>query len=112
MNYMPMVESVNRVGQVQIGDKYVALMFDNIKSLGSIEYTYLLGVFDTKTEQPVYFVASEVSSTAKAFGGGSHFLGVFDGEGHSNLGSSDDWADSESFFAKAIALVEARFASE
>jgi hypothetical protein len=92
--------------------RIVFLFGSGLSSLGSIEYTYLLGVFDTKTEQPVYFVASEISSTAKAFGGGSHFLGVFDGEGHSNLGSSDDWADSESFFAKATALVEARFASE
>jgi hypothetical protein len=109
VNYMPLVESMNRVAAAPLGDKHTALLFDTIKSAGAVQYTFLLGVFDNETQKPVYFVASEVNATAAVFAGGSHFLGVFDGTGHANLGSSDDWADPRKFFPEAIRLAAERF---
>jgi hypothetical protein len=106
---MPAVESMNRVGGAPLGEKHTALLFDNIKSAGSVQYAFLLAILDNDTQEPVYFVASEVNTTAAAFGGGSHYLGVFDGSGHANLGSSDDWGDPRKFFPEAIRLAAQRF---
>ena len=108
MQYMPAVESMNRVGGAPLGEKHTALLFDNIKSAGSVQYAFLLAVFDNEKQEPVYFVASEVNTMAAAFGGGSHYLGVFDGSGHANLGSSDDWGDPRKFFPEAIRLAAER----
>jgi hypothetical protein len=41
---------------------------------------------------------------AEQLGGGSHFLGVFDEEGHKNLGSSDDWTELDKFTARALSI--------
>ena len=112
MEYMPLVESMNRVGGAPLGDKHTALLFDNIKSAGSMQYAFLLGVFDDETQKPVYFVASEVNEMAATLGGGSHYLGVFDGSGHASLGSSDDWGDPRKFFPEAIRLAAERFGSK
>lgn len=105
----PLVESMNQISDAPLGDKYTVLLFDNIKSAGSVQYAFLLGVFDNATREPVYFVASEVNEMAAAIGDGSHFLGVFTGEIHANMGSSDDWGDPRKFFSKAIRLAEERF---
>jgi hypothetical protein len=107
VKYMPLVESMNRVSGAPMGEKHTALLFDNIKSAGSVQYAFLLAVFDNEKQKPVYFVASEINSMAAAFGGGSHFLGVFDGSGHANFGSSDDWGDPSKFFPEAIRLAAA-----
>jgi hypothetical protein len=109
MNYLPRVESMNRVAGAPLAPGYTVLLFDNIKSAGAVEYTFLVGVFDDSTQQPVYFVASEVNTTAATLGGGSHYLGLFDGQGHANCGSSDDWGDPKKFFAKALRIVKERF---
>jgi hypothetical protein len=107
--YMPVVESMNRISGAPLGDKHTVLLFDKIKSSGLVEYAFLLGVFENDEQKPVYFVASEVNTMAAAFGGGSHFLGVFDGSGHANLGSSDDWGDPRKFFPEAMRLASERF---
>jgi hypothetical protein len=106
---MPVVESMNRVGGVPLCDKHTVLMFDDIKSAGSVQYSYLLGVFDNAKQEPVYFVASEVNEMASVLGGGSHCLGVFDGSGHANLGFSDDWGDPRKFFPEAMRIASERF---
>jgi hypothetical protein len=49
---------------------------------------------------------------AKRFGGGSHFLGVFDGNGHINQGGSDDWADEEKFTARALQIIREKSDTE
>src|SRR5438309_2046596 len=99
---MPRVESMNRVASAPLGENHTVLLFDQIKSAGHVEYAFLVAVFDNATQRPVYFVASEVNSTAETFGGGSHFLGVFDGDGHANRGASDDWGDPKKFFPEAL----------
>lgn len=112
MNYMPRIEDANRVATVPLGDSHVMILLDEVKSSGSVQYEFVLAVFDAASGEPVYFVASEVNAMAAAVGGGSHFLGVFDGDGHANLGSSDDWADPSKFFPKARELAAARFRLE
>ncbi|MBL8819586.1 MAG: hypothetical protein JNL58_26410 [Planctomyces sp.] len=109
VNYMPRVESMNPVANAPLGEQHTVILFDQIKSAGHVEYTFLIAVFDNTSEQPVYFVASEVNSTAQTRGGGSHYLGVFDGNGHSNLGSSDDWGDPKKFFPEAIRIAAEAF---
>jgi hypothetical protein len=109
MNYQPRVKSMNRVAGAPLVAGYTVLLWDTIVSAGSVQYAFLLGVFDDATKEPVYFVASEVNTTAGTFGGGSHYLGVFDGADHANCGSSDDWGDPKKFFPKALEMAHARF---
>lgn len=85
------------------------MLLGDIVSAGSVEYGHILVVYDGDSQQPCYFVASEVNSMAKQFGGGSHFLGLFDGDGHVNCGSSDDWADEAKFTAEALRIVREKF---
>jgi hypothetical protein len=107
MKYIPAIASENPIRQFQVG-KYSAVLLDDIESAGVVEYRFILVVYDD-TEQPCYFVASEVNNNANTFGGGSHFLGLFDGNGHASCGSSDDWADESKFTAEALRIVQESF---
>jgi len=109
MPYRPLVRSMNRVGARPLGDGRTAVMFDGIESAGTIQYRFILAVYDDATGEPVYFVASEENAMAAAFGGGSHFLCAFDGGVHQNMGASDDWADPARFFPEALRRAAARF---
>jgi hypothetical protein len=107
MNYMPAVESMDRLDGGPLGPAHVAIFFGNIRSVGQIQYRYLLAVYDRATQHPVYIVASEVNSMHASHGGGSHFLCVFDGTRHLNFGDDDAWADADTFLRKALALAAA-----
>jgi hypothetical protein len=107
MKYMPAVTSMNRVTGSPFGPSHTVLLWDQIVSAGRVQYAFLVGVFENATKQPVLFVASEVNRLAGTLGGGSHCLGLFPGEGHANLGFSDDWGDGAKFFPKALALAAA-----
>ena len=104
MNYLPAVDSMDRLDGMPLGPGHHAVLCGNIKSAGAIQYLCLLVVYDRATEKPIYIVASEANAMRDALGGGSHYLGVFDGNGHANLGDSDDWADPEKFAARALAI--------
>jgi len=41
--------------------------------------------------------------------GRSHFLGLFPGEGHVNMGAADEWAELDSFAAKALEVIAGQF---
>lgn len=105
MRYAPAVKSANPIETRQLGDGHTAVLLDDIVSAGSVKYAFLLVLFDDATQEPVLFVASEVNRLAK-LGGGSHFLGVFDGNGHANMGVSDDWSDPDKFLTKAMNIAE------
>lgn len=107
--YTPAIADMNRIDAIPISERHTAVLFGDIESIGSIEYAWLVTVFDHVAREPVYFVASEVNAMASVFGTGSHFLGVFEGEKHHNLGASNDWADPEKFFARALELVHEKF---
>ena len=109
MKYMPRVESMNRVAGAPLGADHTAVLFDQIKSAGAVQYAFLVAVFDNQRKQPVYFVASEVNSMAQTLGGGSHYLGVFDEDGHANLGASDEWGDPNRFFPEALRIASEQF---
>ena len=102
MQYRPAVKSMNRVGAAPLGGGHTAVMFDDVEAVGTIQYAFILAVYDDATREPVYFVTSEVNAMADAFGGGSHFLCAFDGPRHVNMGASDDWANPEKFFPEAL----------
>ena len=80
---------------------------------GKVQYLYTLAVHPKAGGSAVLYVASEYNKMHQpgaADGRGSHFLGVFPGEGHENLGASDDWADLEKFEARACAVARERLA--
>ncbi|HYG35220.1 MAG TPA: hypothetical protein VEC99_10570 [Clostridia bacterium] len=108
MKHAPLIKSAAPKQRFQLG-RHIAVLLGDIQPMGFVEYLYILVVFDADTKQPCYYVASEVNSMAKQFGGGSHFLGLFDGEGHANCGSSDDWADEAKFTAEALRIVREKF---
>ena len=95
--------------------EYVAAIrsdFDPIEDEDyGIEYLYVMPVFKLPEQQLCLCVASEMSIEVRGLwnrypeldpGREQAFLGVFSGEGHSNLGSSSDWTDLDKFTAKAL----------
>lgn len=111
MGYAPVIKSARPRRQFSIGD-HTAVLFGDIVPVGSIEYLYILAVFEREGSQPCCFVTSEINSMAGELGGGSHFLCVFENERHSNLGASDVWADEEKFTAEAVRIVQRMFGVE
>jgi hypothetical protein len=101
---MPAVVSANRIQDIPLGPKHTMRLFDNIESDGAIQYAFLLMVVDNATEEPVYFVSSEVNAMAAVYHDGSHYLCIFSEAGHGNLDGSDNWGDPEKFFPQAIVL--------
>jgi|SRR6266567_531436 len=108
MKYAPGITSARTKGLVEVGGHTAALLTD-IVSVGPVEYLYVVAVFPGDSLDPCFYVASEVNKMAKQFGSGSHFLGLFDGDGHLNRGASDDWADEEKFFAEALRIIKETF---
>lgn len=105
MNYAPVIGDATPVKRIPLATgKHTAVLLDNIESKGSVEYRFILAVFDDETREPCLFVASEVNAMAEKLQGSSHFLGLFPGDGHANLGSSDDWADIGKFEEAAVEL--------
>jgi len=106
MKYAPRVVSAEPVARYEVAGRK-AVLLGNIVSAGMVQYLYILVVYEQDGE-PCLFVASEVNQDREAFGGGSHFLGVFPGDGHLNLGDSDEWADRERFVERALAIARER----
>ncbi|MDI6809048.1 MAG: hypothetical protein QME66_08730 [Candidatus Eisenbacteria bacterium] len=87
-------------------------MLTDLESLRSTQYLYVMQVFKLPECKLCLCVTAETNRmygrtvpVDRASGsGGSHFPGLFPGQGHTNLGSSNDWADIEIFAAKAVEL--------
>jgi hypothetical protein len=76
-------------------------------------YLYTLAVHPKDGGPAVLYVASEYNKSDRPEDPdreGSHFLGLFPGDGHVNLGLSDDWADLEKFAARAVEVARQRLA--
>ena len=99
----PSIESAEVLRRHRLGP-YGASLFGDIESSGSVQYLYVLALIELDQEEVSLYITSEVNDLAQEFGGGSHFLCVFNNEGHHNLGDSDDWADLERFATKALSL--------
>lgn len=105
MSYAPRIASAEPLAKFQVAGRE-AVLLGNIVSAGNVEYLFILAVYEQ--DEACFFVASEVNQHQAEFGGGSHFLGVFPGNGHENLGDSDTWADRERFVKQALAIVRER----
>jgi hypothetical protein len=106
MKYAPHIKSADPIGRYQVAGRD-AVLLGNIVSAGMVQYLYILAVYEPGGA-PCLFVASEVNDTQVAFGGGSHFLGVFPGDGHANYGDSNEWADRERFLKQALEIAQKR----
>jgi hypothetical protein len=101
--YVPLIKGGQVKRRYGLGP-YRAELMGRIESASLTDYLYVLAVFKDKASEPCLVVTSEVNADCWNIGGGSHFLCVFSGEIHSNMGASDDWADLEKFTSKALSL--------
>lgn len=107
MKFLPDIKFANLKKMFQSG-KYVIVLLGNFIAADSVKYRYIMAVLD-EARLPCFIVSSEVNSLARIRGGGSHFLCIFDGEGHLNFGGSDDWGDEAKFVAEAMRIVREKF---
>jgi hypothetical protein len=90
--------------------QYSAAVFTDVVAAGTTEYLYLMPVLRVVDQKLCMVVSSEKNRMyGKSFSGDgtpdmgeSHFLCVYPGDEHWNLGSSNDWADLDRFTAKAL----------
>ncbi len=99
--------------------KFRATLFDQIVSYDLVEYSFILILYDKATDDPVMYLTSEKNTSPfgelfanlgiapeageeSAGGSGSHYFCVFDIDGHSNYGASDDWGDVDKFEQKFL----------
>jgi hypothetical protein len=109
--YWPIVEGGTPTKRFRFSD-YRAVVVTDLKSLGTVEYLYIMPVFRAGTDEVCLCVASEKNEMyGRNFPGdrtieprGSHSLGLFPGQGHMNFSSSNDWADLEKFTVKALEI--------
>lgn len=99
--YSPAIVNAKTLERFELGP-YTAILYGDIEASGMVRYKYILAILNDG--EPRLFVSSEVNIMADELGGGSHFLCVFKGDSHLNFGSSDDWADLETFKPKAIEM--------
>jgi hypothetical protein len=110
MSYFPALKRARPARRYQLGP-YLAVVFSDCVSMGTVQYTHVLFVLPENGTEPRLAVAAEVNTLHGQPGfeaSGSHFLGVFPGSSHENLGASDDWADLERFTRKALELAAGR----
>jgi hypothetical protein len=101
MAYAPLVAGGRTVREYQMGDYQAKLMTELeplLPGLG-IRYTHLLYIYRA-VDDPIYIVAAETS----AFAPDQTHRGIFTPEGRQNLGTTESWADLETFAAEADSL--------
>lgn len=109
--YLPTLKNARPVYRYQFGS-YIGVVVTDCESVGMIDYTHVLFVFEAGQQQPMFAVASEMSAVMLSHNPNSRFLGVFDGHGHGNYGLSEDWLDLDKFTAKALEIAAAHFKVE
>jgi hypothetical protein len=122
--YALVVRSARTIRTYRIGS-YQGALLDQVVAEGSVEYEYILVVFDSGDGDPFLFVTSERNSPDPALlaelgldlsgyekSDGSHFLCYFDADGHFNLGDSDGWGLVDVFEAEALRFLERRLGAK
>ncbi len=124
--YAPMVKSARTVRRYRWA-QYEAVFLDQVVSLGSIQYEFIMAVFEQGKTAAFLYVTSErnaypfapespsksgqepgsSSSTTEA----SYFLCLFEGNTHHNLGLSSDWGDAHKFEEAAFRILAERLGS-
>lgn len=108
MNYTPQVKLKEPDQIFQVGT-HTAHLHSEVISTGMIYYRFLLAVYDGQG-LPCLYVTSETNLESVIFGTKApHFLCIFDGQGHANLGFSPDWEDLEKFTTEALRIVHKHF---
>ena len=110
--YAPIVKSFKRIRMYRLMPFTFHLLSDienftqiDGMTMPPVEYLYILAAYQDGESQPSLFVASEKNQMHGWFGtGDSHFLGVFTGMKHLNMGASNDWADLELFTTRALTV--------
>ncbi|MBZ0283878.1 MAG: hypothetical protein K8L97_24280 [Anaerolineae bacterium] len=113
--YMPAIIDARHVRSYQVGP-YLTMLFTDCKSAGQIQYRHVLFVYappdprDPRPKPPsrIMAVAAERNPHLERVPDvprNGYFLGVFPGEGHMNMGMSEDWYDLEKFAQKALEIV-------
>ena len=117
----PGIQSAREVRRHELGD-FSATLFDEIVSFDIVEYTYVMILYNKASGEPILYFTSEKNTApfAEMFqnlgikprsnadgseGMGSHFFCMFDGEGHSNYGASNDWGDVEKFEQEVLRAI-------
>ena len=104
--YMPTILDARHVSSYLLGP-YIAMLFTDCQSGGRVQYAHILFVYTYDPQRPstqpqrLLAVAAEVNNTRRP-GSPSHFLGLFPGNGHVNLGASSDWANLDIFARTAL----------
>jgi hypothetical protein len=96
MGYLPPITEAHAAKRFEQRG-YRAVLLTNIVAAGTLKYEYVLLVSAPDSDTPVLAVSSERSRLPKKLRSGSHVLGVFPGDGHINMGASDQWADLAAF---------------
>ena len=118
----PHILSAREVRQYDFGT-FRATFFDNIVSADIVHYAFVVILYDRDGDEPIAYLTSErndapfdellrkLGIASDPEGTGSHFLCMFDEDGHHNYGASDDWGDADKFerrvlddFAKSLDL--------
>lgn len=98
MNFGPLLESCVPLKMFRLGEGLEGFLLHENKSRGEIEYLFLFGVF--KDQLPLLYYGAEKTPNSKNI-----FIGVFDENGHKNLGIDNQCDDSMSFLMKALEYV-------
>jgi len=109
LNRLPMkpsIQSAREISRYTVGD-FTMVVYDQIKSVDIVEYAFVAALFEKGDGDPRLFFTSEKNTKPLAAlfenlgieskPDGSHYFCVFDVDGHSNYGASDDWADATKF---------------
>lgn len=104
MNYKPIIKSAKQQ-QLSILGNYKIVLYEEITSDGLIDYAYILAVLDNKSQEACLYIASEVNKISRNGDDSSHFMAIFNGDDHDNLGASDEWGDKDLFTAEAMRIV-------
>jgi hypothetical protein len=116
----PTIMSAREYARHQVG-RYTVVFYDRIVSPDLVHYEYVAVLFAEGDGDPLMYFTSEKNSSpipdllrsigveSGADSTGSHFLCVFDGDGHSNYGAADDWADGEKFKRYVLGEVAGAF---
>jgi len=112
--YLPHITKADRHSSYVSGG-YILIVLTNCVSGGMVQYTHVVIVYQPTTQskrdlQPIMAVASEVNQMHQPGDDCSHFLGVFDGGSHLNMGCSDAWADLDRFVERALEIAVERLA--
>lgn len=117
----PIIRSARTRKRYKAG-RYEAALLDQIVTVGRlVAYEYIIVVFEKTAEEPFFLVTSErndAQANAELFRelglepemlaserGGTHFLCVFSGGVHQNLGDSNEWAEIDRFEAAALNIL-------